>query len=112
MDRMDEKKSPGDETTTRFLRRRDQWIRWVLESDLSLVARVVGTHLAMRMNVRDQAAWPNVKTMARLLEVSPRHVSRAIAELDAWGALWVFRDRGRGNRYRLKLPTDPPSNNP
>lgn len=109
---MTAEKLSGGEPSAHFLRRRDQWIRWVLESDLSLIARVVGAHLAMRMNVRDQAAWPNVKTIARLLGVSPRHVSRAIAELDEWGALWVYRDRGRGNRYRLKLPTDPPSNYP
>lgn len=56
--------------------------------------------------MRDQVAWPNVKTMARFLDLSPRHVSRALAELDGFGALDISRDRGRGNSYRLRLPID------
>jgi len=79
----------------------------VIESNLSPVARVIGVHIAMRMNVRDQVAWPNVKTMAKALEISARHVSRGLAELDEFKALHTTRDRGRGNRYRLALPSDP-----
>jgi hypothetical protein len=90
-----------------FLRRRDMWIRWIVESDLTLVARVVGVHLAMRMNVRDQMAWPNVQTMAKLISRSPRQVTRAIVELEEFGALYVARAKGKGSRYYLRLPTDP-----
>lgn len=104
---MAEQKIPGASAGAHFLRRRDNWIRWVIESDLSPAARVIGVHLAMRMSVRQQSAWPNVKTMARLLDMSARHVSRGLAELLVFGALHITRDRGRGNQYRLRLPTDP-----
>lgn len=83
------------------------WIRWVIESDLSLVARVVGVHLAMRMNVRNQTSWPNVQTIGRLLNRSSRQVTRAIVELEDFHALYVAREKGKGSRYYLRLPTDP-----
>lgn len=83
------------------------WIRWVIESDLSLVARVVGVHIAMRMNVRNQTAWPNVQTIGRLVNRSSRQVTRAIVELEDFRALYVARAKGKGSRYYLRLPTDP-----
>ena len=90
-----------------FLRRRDHWIRWVIESDLPMTSRVVGVHLAMRMNMRDQIAWPNVKTIARMIDKSDRQVRRCIHDLEDFGALGVKRIRGRGNVYFLRFPDDP-----
>lgn len=90
-----------------FLRRRDTWIRWIVESDISLVARVVGVHLAMRMSVKNQGSWPNVKTIGKALAVSSRHAQRGMLELEKYGALNVTRHVGKGNYYTLRLPTDP-----
>lgn len=90
-----------------FLRRRDTWIRWVLESDATLAARVVGVHLAMRMSVGNQGSWPNIKTVAKALGVSSRHAQRGMLELEKFGALNVHRKAGKGNYYTLRLPTDP-----
>lgn len=82
-------------------------MRWVIESDMELRARVVGVHLAIRMNVRDQVAWPNVETMAKSLSLSARHIRRAIRELEEFGALYVARRPGKGNYYYLRFPYDP-----
>lgn len=90
-----------------FLRRRDQWIRWVIEGEMSLLAKVVGVHLAMRMSARNQVAWPNIKTIAKMLSRSPRQITRAITELEEERALYVVRTEGKGNAYYLRLPTDP-----
>jgi hypothetical protein len=92
-------------TAAHFLRRRDTWIRWVIENeDLDFSARVVGVHLAMRMNMRDQMAWPNVKTIAKSVGMSDRQARRAIAELEKENALYVARIDGRGSRYYLRFP--------
>lgn len=92
---------------SQFLRRRDTWIRWVIESDATLAARVVGVHLAMRMSVKNQGSWPNVKTIAKALDMSARHAQRGMLELEKFGALNVLRSAGKGNYYTLRLPTDP-----
>lgn len=89
-----------------FLRRRDTWIRWVLESEMSLAARVVGVHLAMRMNVKDKKSWPNIKTIGKALQISARHAQRGMLELEKYGALRVYREKRESNRYYLRLPTD------
>lgn len=90
-----------------FLQRRDQWIRWVVESEMGLLAKVVGIHLAMRMSAQNQSAWPNIRTIAKMLNKSSRQVTRAIAELEENRALYVARTEGKGNRYFLRLPIDP-----
>jgi len=92
---------------TLFLQRRDAWIRSVVESDVSLVARVVGVHLAMRMSAKNPGCWPNVKTVARSLNVSARHAQRGMLELEEIGALAVTRTVGKGNYYTLRLASDP-----
>jgi len=79
----------------------------VIESDFSLAARVVGVHLAMRMSVQNQGSWPNVKTIGKALAISARHAQRGMLELEKAGALNVHRQRGKGNYYTLRLPTDP-----
>lgn len=90
-----------------FPQRRDIWLRWITESNLSLVARVIGTHLALRMNAKKPYCWPNIKTMAKVLEISARHSQRGMLELEQFGALKVIRTVGKGNYYALRLPTDP-----
>ncbi len=74
---------------------------------MGLLAKVVGVHLAMRMNVRNQSAWPNIRTIAKMLNRSSRQVTRAISELENERALYVARVEGKGNIYYLRLPTDP-----
>jgi len=104
---MDQKNTKSVSAASSFLRRRDTWIRWVVESDITLVARVVGVHLAMRMSVGNQGSWPNIKTVAKALAISARHAQRGMLELEKIGALNVHRQMGKGNYYTLRLPTDP-----
>lgn len=95
------------QTAAHFLRRRDMWIRWVVESDLDFSSRVVGVHLAMRMGVNNQVAWPNVRTIAKSVGLSDRQARRAISDLERLNALYVARDLGKGSRYYLRFPMDP-----
>lgn len=104
---MTEENTKSVSKAAHFLRRRDTWIRWVVESDATLAARVVGVHLAMRMSVGNQGSWPNIKTVAKALDISSRHAQRGMLELEKFGALNVHRQRGKGNYYTLRLPTDP-----
>ncbi len=76
-------------------------------SGLTMAARVVGCHMALRMNAKKPYCWPNLKTMAKLLDLSARHVQRSMHELEAANLLYVARQQGKGNYYSLKLPTDP-----
>lgn len=98
-----EPKSPA----AKFLWRRDIWIRYVCEANITLVARVVGVHLAMRMGYKKQYAWPNIKTMAKSLSVSARHAQRGMHELEEAGLLTVDRVQGKGNYYTIRLLSDP-----
>ena len=105
---MDENNIPKRSAGAEFLHRRDMWIRWVIEHpDLTMCAKVVGTHLAMRMSAKKQTSWPNIKTMGKLLSVSARHAQRGMHELEGEGLLTVTRIRGRGNVYSIRLPSDP-----
>lgn len=90
-----------------FLRRRDTWIRWVVESKLTPSARLVGVHLAMRMSVKTRGCWPNITTIGKSLQMSSRQAQRGMRELEKYGALDVTRHVGKGNFYTLRLPTDP-----
>lgn len=91
-----------------FLRRRDTWIREVLERDqIPLMARVVGVHLAMYMNAKSQEAYPSIDHMAKRLGKSARHIQRGMIELERAGLLTVSRKKREVNYYYLKLPSDP-----
>lgn len=98
----DDARSPA----AKFLQRRDIWIRWVIESDLKHSTKIVGVHLAMRMNAKKQECWPNIQTMERSVQITGRQIQRCVNELEEFGALDVRRFRGKGNYYSLKLPSD------
>lgn len=74
---------------------------------LTMAARVVGCHLALRMNAKKPYCWPNIMTMAKTLDLSPRHAQRSMRELEKAGLLHVARQLGKGNYYSLRLPSDP-----
>lgn len=102
-------------TATAFLKKRDSWLRAVVEDrDLSHSTVRVGVHLAMRMNGnRQSGAWPSVATIAKSAGVSVRSVLNAIDELSGlnrktgeWTGtryLTVERKRNTGNRYWLNF---------
>lgn len=91
-----------------FVRRRDIWMQHVCgPCGLTMAARVVGCHLALRMNAKKPYCWPNIKTMAKTLDLSFRHAQRSMLELEKAGLLIVSRKRGEGNYYSLRLPSDP-----
>lgn len=105
--KMTKQPATGVGTAAHFLRRRDMWIRWVVESDLEFSTRVVGVHIAMRMNINNQVAWPNVRTIAKSVGLSDRQTRRAISNLEEFNALYVAREEGKGSRYYLRFPMDP-----
>jgi AraC-like DNA-binding protein len=98
---------------TSFLRKRDSWIRSVIDDDrLSHTAARIGVHIAMRMNGSKQSgAWPSISTMANQCGMSRRTVSDAVNELCGYDRkakewtdrryLTAERKRNRGNRYWL-----------
>lgn len=89
-------------------RRRDLWIRHVLErpkSELSDSHKVVAIHLAMRTNPERPEAWPRQSTIARDLDMSVPTVKRAVKALVELELVAVRRVKGtRGhpvNHYSL-----------
>lgn len=102
-------------TATAFLKKRDSWLRAVVEdADLSHSTVRVAVHIAMRMNGNKQSgAWPAVATIASSAHVGVSSVLRAIDELSGlnrktgeWTGtryLTAERKRNSGNRYWLNF---------
>jgi hypothetical protein len=102
-------------TAAAFLKKRDSWLRKVVEDETLAHATVrVGVHIAMRMNGSKQSgAWPSVETIAASCNVGERSVLRAIDELcglnratGEWTGtryLTAERKRNAGNRYWLNF---------
>ena len=102
-------------TAAAFLKKRDSWLRAVVEDrSLSHSTVRVAVHIAMRMNGNKQSgAWPSVATIAQSSGVSVRSVLNAIDELcgldrktgDWTGTRYLTADRKRnsGNRYWLNF---------
>lgn len=102
-------------TASAFLKKRDSWLRAVVEDqDLSHATVRVAVHIAMRMNGnRQSGAWPSTETIAASSSVGVRSVIRAIDELSGlnrktgeWTGtryLTAERKRNTGNRYWLNF---------
>lgn len=102
-------------TAAAFLKKRDSWLRAVVEDrSLSHSTVRVAVHIAMRMNGNKQSgAWPSVATIAQSSGVSVRSVLNAIDELggldrktgDWTGTRYLTAERKRnsGNRYWLNF---------
>lgn len=102
-------------TASAFLKKRDSWLRAVVEDhDLSHATVRVAVHIAMRMNGnRQSGAWPSTDTIAKSAGVGVRSVIRALDELSGlnrstgeWtGTRYLTAERKRnvGNRYWLNF---------
>lgn len=88
----------------KWLKRRDAWLRMLVSNPhVSRNAKVVGVYLAMRMSAKRAFTYPAIKTIAKAIDTSPRHVSRALAELESEWFVMVERPPGKVPRYRLDL---------
>ena len=88
----------------KWLRRRDAWLRQLVSNPhVSRNAKVVGVYLAMRMSAKRPFTYPGIKTIAKALDTSSRHVSRALSELEDEMFISVNRPKGRVPKYRLDL---------
>jgi hypothetical protein len=102
-------------TVSAFLKKRDSWLRAVVEDEnLSHSTVRVAVHIAMRMNgARQSGAWPSTATIAKSAAVSVRAVLYALDELGGldrktghWTGrryLTIERKRNTGNRYFLNF---------
>lgn len=87
-----------------FLKNRDKWLRELANSrDLKHLSVRVGLHLAMRMTMRTQEAWPSIETISNDINASQRGVIGALDELTEEGFLGIERRRNKGNRYWLRF---------
>jgi biotin operon repressor len=90
--------------TAHYLRKRDKWLRDMADClDLKPLSVRVGLHLALRMSLRNQEAWPSIETIAASIGASQRGVISALDELKEEGFLGIERKRNKGNRYWLRF---------
>lgn len=90
--------------TGRWLRRRDAWMRSLVSNGfVSRNGKLVGIHLALRLSAKRPFTYPAMKTIGRDLDISPRHVARALKELEDEKWLNVRRQPGRSSVYSLDL---------
>lgn len=88
----------------RWLKRRDAWMRMlVANSFVSRNGKLVGFHLALRLSAKKPYTYPAMKTIGKALEISPRHVARALKELEEEQWVRVRRQAGRSSVYSLDL---------
>jgi hypothetical protein len=86
------------------------WIDYVCEcSAISDSAFRIGHWIAKRMNHDDKCCWYSIAQIAKALDVSPRKVMRAVAELENERVLLVVRKHRKSNSYHIRLPFDLPS---
>lgn len=91
-------------THSHYLRKRDQWLRDIADCEqIKPLSVRVGLHIAMRMSVRNQEAWPSIETIAISIGASQRGVISALEELREEGFVGMERKRNRGNRYWLRF---------
>lgn len=90
--------------TGRWLKRRDAWMRMlVADSFVSRNGKLVGFHLALRLSAKKPYTYPAMKTIGKALGISPRHVARALKELEDEEWVRVRRQPGRSSVYSLDL---------
>ena len=86
-------------------KQRDDWMRALLRTDLSPVAKNVGTRLALYLNVDTGRLDPLQFSLAKELGTTERNVRRGIAALVEAG--WIAKTRRglkRSDSYSLKRP--------
>jgi hypothetical protein len=84
---------------------RDNWIRQLLASEMPPIAKVVGTRLALYLNMETGRLDPTQFAIAKDTGTTDRNVRRGIAKLVARG--WLAKTRRGSERsdfYRLKTP--------
>lgn len=90
--------------TGKWLKRRDAWMRMlVADSFISRNGKLVGFHLALRLSAKKPYTYPAMKTIGKALGISPRHVARALKELEEEQWVRVRRQAGRSSVYSLDL---------
>lgn len=90
--------------TAKWLRRRDAWIRQLVSTEfVSKNGKLVGVYVAMRLSAKKPYTYPAIKTMARQVGISGRHLARALKELEDEEYLRVRRIPGRTSHYSLDL---------
>ena len=65
--------------------------------------KLVGLHLALRLSAKKPYAYPAMKTIGKSLDISPRHVARALKELEVEQWVLVQRRPGHSSLYSLHL---------
>lgn len=92
------------EDVGRWLKRRDAWMRLLVgNSFVSRNGKLVGFHIALRLSAKKPYAYPAMKTIGKALDISPRHVARALKELEEEQWLLVQRRPGHSSLYSLHL---------
>lgn len=88
----------------RWLRRRDAWVRMLVgNSFLSNHEKVAGVYIAFRLSAKRPFTYPAIKTMAKDLNISDRHLARALRKLEDEQFVKVRRQAGRVSVYSLDL---------
>lgn len=65
--------------------------------------KLVGMHLALRLSAKRPFCYPAMKSIGKALGISPRHVARALKELEVEEWVRVRRQPGRSSVYSLDL---------
>lgn len=90
--------------TGKWLRRRDAWMRSLVGNEfVSRNGKLVGLHLALRLSAKRPFTYPAMKSIGKALGISPRHVARALKELEVEEWVRVRRQPGRSSVYSLDL---------
>ena len=87
---------------------RDGKFLWIDKAALKLVSEKAGIRgvsvyswLCFYANARGQDCYPSLKTLSSHCHVSVRTVRRTIKRLESVRAIAIFREKGKGNVYRL-----------
>ena len=87
---------------------RDGKFLWIDKAALELVSAKAGNRgvsvyawLCYYANARGQDCYPSLKTLSVHCHVSVRTVRRTVKRLESVRAIEIFREKGKGNVYRL-----------
>lgn len=75
----------------------------VSNSFVSRNGKLVGVYMALRLSAKKPYTYPAMKTIGSVLGISPRHVARALKELEKEEWIMVRRQPGRSSVYSLDL---------
>lgn len=88
----------------RWLKRRDAWMRALVANGfVSRNGKLVGFHIALRLSAKKPHCYPAMKSIGKALGISPRHVARALKELEIEQWMKVRRVPGKTSYYQLHL---------